>query len=228
MTERTTERHPSYGLVGFSRVSHAGKNKLFSSRMINHPTTILMKVYQAKVDHDLSRDWIYADDHMPLVELELSPAQFSELLTTMNIGDGVPCTIRYCRDGKTQRIDPIPEEHASEQEKIYKGFSKKLNELLDSIDERQKRLRELLDKKGKLNKAERTEIYHLSEGLFNHAPFILKSFEESAEKVASEAKSQVDHFVTTALTKIGLEHLKDRLTPKSSIEELLGENRDEE
>jgi len=226
MTERKTERHPSYGLVGFYRVSHGGKNKLFASRLNNHPTTIIMRVFQAKVDHDLSRDWIYADRQTPIVELELSPAQFSELLTTMNVGDGVPCTIRYCRDGKTSRIGPVPEEHLAEQEKIYNGFKDQLSEFLNSIDDRKKRLDELLGKKGKLTAKERDEIRGLSMGLFrffyDHAPFILKSFEKSAEKVASEAKSSIDHFVTTAITKLGLESLKDRLTPRSSLEGLLG------
>jgi len=215
MRERKTEKHPSYGLVGLHRVNHGGPGKLFASRLINHPTTILLRIHQAKVVHDLSKDWIYADNHgMPHIEVELSPAQFSTMLTTMNVGDGVPCTIRYCRDGKVTRVEDVPEDHTAEQNKIYKGFTKQLDEFLGSIDERQERLKELLNKKGKLNKAEREEIFNLSDGLFrffwDHAPFILKSFEESAEKVASEAKSQVDHFVTSALTKLGLERLKDR------------------
>jgi hypothetical protein len=223
---RETERHPSYGLIGFHRVTHGGPNKLFASRLINHPTTILMRVYQAKIEHELSKDWIYADDHrQPLVEVELSPAQFSELLTTMNVGDGVPCTIRYCRDGKSHRIGPVPQEHLAEQEKIYKGFTKQLDEFVNSIGEREQRLEELLSKKGKLTIKEREEIKNLSLGLFrffyDHAPFILKSFEESAEKVASEAKSSIDNFVTTALTKLGLESLKDRLQPKTSLDNLL-------
>ena len=221
MDKDKREHHPSYGLVGFHRISSAGPRRLFGSRLTTHPTTILLRIHHASVEHDLARDWIYADGRLPIVEVELSPAQFSELLTTMNVGDGVPCTIRNCREGKSLRVDDVPQEHTVEQEKIYKSFRGELNERLETIKDRQKRLRELLDKKGKLNKAERAEIYNLSDGLFrffwDHAPFILKSFEESAEKVASEAKASVDSFVTTAVTKLGVKSLKDRLLGSDNV-----------
>jgi Glu-tRNA(Gln) amidotransferase subunit E-like FAD-binding protein len=206
--EHTRKEHESFGLAGFSRVSTSGENRLFGSYLSKHPETILLRIHSATVDHHLAHDWFHADKE--LIEVELSPSQFAEMLTSMNRGDGVPCTIRRY-NGK--HIEDVPREHEMEQAKIYKGFAGQMHQLAANFKERRARLDELLSKKA-LSKADREEIHHMVFDVFqwfeSNASFQLESFEEAADKVVNHAKAQVDAFVTGVLTRAGLEALRER------------------
>ena len=204
------EEHDSFGLIGFSRVSNGpGRNLLFGSHLDRHHETIVMRVKTAERSHGLSHDWHHG--RKELIEVEMSPMQFAQLLTTMNFGDGVPCTIRFLT-GKGM-IDPVPETHLPEQVKILQNVKKEAHEMVASMDERRQRLQEILSQKS-LKKADREEIAVLSEAIFrwaeNHIPFAFKSFEESAEKVVTAAKAQVEEFTLATLVKAGMEKLRDQ------------------
>ena len=93
--DRTAENHPSFVTVQFSRLS--GSKRFFGSSVTSH-SWIRLQIRPATLYHYLGEDSIYATNRS-LVEVDLSPAQFAELLTTMNVGSGVPGTlIRF--DGK--------------------------------------------------------------------------------------------------------------------------------
>jgi len=105
--ERTQEKHESYGLVGFSRTTHGGGGdgaNLFGCS-IKHNHTIVLKIKRATKERSLHDDRYYGGE--TLIEVEMSPNQFAEAITSMNIGDGMPCTIRYV--GR-QRMAECPEE----------------------------------------------------------------------------------------------------------------------
>jgi len=206
-------------MIGFSRVSHGpGRNLLFGSHLDRHHETIMMRVKTAERSHGLSHDWHHG--RYELLEVEMSPMQFAQLLTTMNFGDGVPCTVRFVTTKGQGRIDPVPETHLPEQVKILEGVKREASELVASMDERRQRLQELLDKKS-INKGDREEIAVLSEAIFRwaeeHVPFAFKSFEESAEKVVTAAKAQVEEFALATLVKAGLERLRDRFALPDSF-----------
>ena len=114
------QKHPAYGLVQFSR-QHGGSKKLFGSQ-IRSDTTIALRIFEGEVQHELSYDRYSHAKNRPIIEVVLSAAQFAELLTTMNMGSGVPCTIEY-RDGKD--VPPIPETDKAEAQKIHEGFQRK-------------------------------------------------------------------------------------------------------
>lgn len=204
------EEHDSFGMIGFSRVTHSpGRNLLFGSHLDRHHETIVMRVKTAERSHGLSHDWHHG--RRELIEVEMSPMQFAQLLTSMNFGDGVPCTIRFLT-GKGH-IDPVPETHLPEQVKILQNVKREAQEMVASMDERRQRLQEILSQKT-IKKSDREEIAVLSEAIFRwaeeHVPFAFKSFEESAEKVVTAAKAQVEEFALGALMKAGLEKLRER------------------
>lgn len=204
------EEHPSFGMIGFSRVTNTSRrNLLFGSPLDRHHETIVMRVKTAERDHHLSRDWFCGLEQ--LIEVEMSPMQFAQLLTTMNFGDGVPCTIRYTAD--KGRIDPVPGEYIPEQVMILEDVKQGTDDLVGSMSDRRKKLKELLSKKS-ISRSDREEIENLSESLFrwfeDHLPFAFKSFEESAEKVVTAAKAQVDEFMFAILIKTGMERLKEK------------------
>ena len=85
------EKHPSYGMLGFSR-RQGSKTNLFGSS-IQHQNTISMTLRQGEMHRGLNTDWFFGGD--VIVEVEMSQAQFAEAITSMNMGSGVPVTIRY-------------------------------------------------------------------------------------------------------------------------------------
>ena len=207
---RKREKHPAFGMVGFHRVTNGpGRNPLFGSHLDRHHETIPLRVHEAVRGHDLSRDWIYADNQ--ILEVELSPVQFSQMLTTMNVGEGVPCTIRWQQG--VGRVAEMPDDYESEQTKIYEAFKAEIAEKEASIGPRLAELDEILSKKS-INKGDRERIRELALGIFRYysenTSFVLKQFEESAEKVVTAAKAQVDEFVTSTLIRAGMEKLKER------------------
>jgi len=205
------EKHPSYGVIGLSRISHGmGRNLLFGSHLDRHQETVELRIYRAsRMVESTSHEWFYADDRgSPIAIVELSPAQFAQLLTTMNVGDGVPCTIRNV-DGES--IPNVPNTYESEQEKIYRGFQESIFAKLNFISPALKELDEILSKKT-IKRADRDRIRELTIGLFDNfksnTSYVLKNFEESAEKVVTAAKAQVDEFVTSTLIRAGMDSLR--------------------
>ena len=154
------EKHPSYGTVGLSRITSSGGNKLFGSHLEHHHDTMLLRIHSAALMHDLGCDWVHADMN-PLIEVELSPAQFASMLTTTNVGNGVPCTIRRL-DGAL--VEDVPHTHKTEQARARDDFALTVKELLDSIPVKRKELDRVLDgtrmsKKDK--KAVRDAVHHI-------------------------------------------------------------------
>lgn len=217
----TKKDHESFGLVSFHRISNGG-TRLFESS-VKSPTSIQLTIKRAVVDRDLHSNWIFGRD--TLVEVELSPAQFASLLTTMNVGEGVPCTIRYARDGELKRMERVPDQELDTQ-KIKDEYRQELEQYFEKeLSPQVEGIREILDSTDRLKRADRDQISSLLdilEGKFSHsASFTLDQFEESTEKVVTQAKAEIDSFVTTMVQKTGLETLKAEnvLLPKGREDE---------
>jgi len=207
------KKHPSFGVIGISRI-HGERGGFFGSHVKKHHDFISLRISNASYRHELGKDWIRADGMLPIIEVELTPAQFAAMLTTMNVGDGVPCTIKF-RDGKP--TEPVPDDYGAEHERVVEEFRQKIEAKRAEVQPRLARVRELLTKKGTLRVAEKEEILDLVEGLFRdfsrgNADFILEQFERSAEKVVTEAKALVDEFITSTAARLGMKALKERFS----------------
>lgn len=202
--------HPSYGMVGFSRVT-GNPGRLFGSSVSgssvsDHGTFVSLRITRASRQHDLSRDW-YHGDMTPIIEVYLSSAQFAELLTSMNIGSGVPCTIRYT-DG--QSVESPPNE-LLEAEQVKHDFKGRIDELAVKLISSQKHISELLEKKA-LTQADRKEVNSLLDGVVReikaNMPFVLESFEKATKQMETAAKAEVDAFMTHAMMVAGMNALQ--------------------
>lgn len=197
-------RHPAMVTVQFSRV-RVGGISLFGSE-VEHHTVIALRVSQADVKRELSQDWIHGDIR-PIIEVFLSPTQFSDLLTTMNVGTGVPGTLRY-HDG----------EHFSSPEMPSKGQqfrAETLSALTDTMSQLRKAHSALSDAlcddkpMGKKAKAELASMVASVERLVSDKlPFIMNQFSRQMARVVVEAKGEVDAFVNHAITSAGLEAIR--------------------
>jgi hypothetical protein len=206
------ETHPSYGLVQFNRKS-GGSGRLFGSSVEN-PTQVSLKISRGKRSTDYGKSWYFSSED--LIEVDLSPSQFSELLTSMNTGPGVPCTIRRF-NGKGYTL---PEETKSEVDRARDYHKTRLESFQTEINAKVEEIDKMLATKKTISKSDRAVIkdclYNINRELHSNMPFYFDCFAESTDKVVAEAKSEIDGFVTHIVHQTGLEALKDKF-PKPNI-----------
>lgn len=205
LNEQKVDKHPSYGLLQISRVS-GGPRQLFGSS-IDHGQSIELRIARAESRRDLAHTWYY--DYERIIEVEMSPAQFAEAITSLNCGVGVPCTIRELNgeDIPDPVVPSVRQQHVDE-------FKAVMRELVDKLNAGTGRARELLKKKS-LTKADREAILATLDQVYrsvgSNAPFIHSSFDEAMDKTAAEAKAEVDAFFTNAVHTMGLQAMAANL-----------------
>jgi hypothetical protein len=206
MSNKKDSTHPSYGLVKFSRTMNSGARRLFGSALDNHGSTIFMTVHRALWCHNLYEDHYYETADPTLVEIELSAAQFAELLTTMNVGAGVPCTIR--RVGKDHIENPPDIE--TEVERIRANFKDDLQDMIKTMQERRKDVEELTSKLPEKARREiKIALDVILQQMSSNIPFIATQFNEAAERVVTAAKQEIEAFTTHALRSAGMTALTE-------------------
>lgn len=197
-------KHPSYGMVQFSRVT-GGHMHLFGSSLEAHHHRIELRIFEAEwiVDHDLHMERPYPGRQ--IIEVALSAAQFAELVTSMNVSSGVPCTIMR-REGKGIERPPVL---PVESENVRTDFAAKMAALRPDLANRVKEILDLLP--ASLNKGTRRHIEialgNLVERVAGNATFALDQFQEAAERVTAAAKAEIDAVVTHAVVSTGLDTL---------------------
>lgn len=205
--DEKVETHPSFGLIGFTR-TNGGHQRFFGSPLDNHMTHITMRVYtgvQAITD-DKGMERYHARG-VPSVEVRMTAAQFAELLTTMNVGFGVPCTVT-CDHHKS--VEAVPDRKQS-HEAIRESYEKLIKEAADKLREERDKLAATLATSKISQKTQQAIL-----GAFNsavsdmalNAPYRLELFEEATQAVAKAAKAEVDAFMTHAVQAAGIKAIK--------------------
>ena len=210
------EEHPSYGMVGFYRTT-GNPGRLFGSPLKTHDHFVTLRLSKGVRIHSLGRDHFHGGLRGGIVEVMMSAGQFSELLTTMNVGSGVPCTIQYILG---ERVPSPPDDAELEVEKVRKGFKKDMAGVVAQIKEDKKELAELLEKKS-LSKADRERIMwivgRVEQHVESNAPFMVSQFEEAADKVVKHAKAEVDAFITHNLVTEGIRAIGERAAKEAVL-----------
>jgi hypothetical protein len=205
MTQTEKETHESYGLIGVHRTQGRVKNLFGSS--IEHNSTILITIKRAEKDRHGNRDWYFGRDL--LLELEMSPIQFAEMITSLNVGDGVPCTLRYING-----YNRIPDPPDVNQRQLFEDdFKNDIEQVTDKFVEDYKNIRNILTKKGHLTVTEKeyvlAKISRLNKTISDSIPFIQKQFNEAMDKTVLEAKGEVEAFITNKIISTGIKTIKD-------------------
>jgi ElaB/YqjD/DUF883 family membrane-anchored ribosome-binding protein len=205
---RLRESHESFGLIGFSRVS--GGAHLFGSHLERHQHFITMTLRRASVEHDLSRDWYHSDGRMPVVEVWLSASQFAEAITTMNHGEGVPCTIAEVEGISMERV---PDEVRAENVKLRDEFKRKVASRVAEVRKVFAQVDKLVETGSSVSKGRAREIRDALGQYLNRidrdSGFVVDSFNESAEKVVQNAKAEIESMMNLALQRAGVKALRD-------------------
>jgi len=200
-------RHESYGSIHFSR-RQGDPGRLFGSALNGHGSYITLCISRSTLIRNDLHDRTYSGGFRgDLIEVDMSAAQFAELLTTMNIGNGVPCTISHVNGKAMERPPEIPHE----TERVRSGFKDKMKTLADDAQKALGEIKKLFEEKKNLTKEDRKIVIGFLEKvvmeLGANSPFVLKMFEEATQKVTNAAKAEIDAFVTTNVVNAGLKAL---------------------
>lgn len=197
--------HPAFGMVTVNRLS-TNRGTLFASDL-NHHELIRLSVYQGEtVSCDGSIRQRRASRAMPLVEITLSPAQWAAMITSFGIGDGVPCTLNYIRDGKPVRLPEIIPDETTRQRfdrqiiEATKRQTEKLNESLKALSS--------LVSKGKAGKKELEKIYRQMASQIGNLPanlaFTSTLMQEQMDGIVASGKAELEATALGVAMRLGV------------------------
>ena len=218
MDDEKKQEHPSYGMIGVSRVTNGGMGKgshggvgggvVLVGSPIRHPTTIRLRITRATRYRSLSEDRFFGESY-PLIEVEMSESQFARMITSANIGSGEVCTLKYVSETKAVRVEEPPEEELSVD--YHKEIEQDVKEAVSRIADLEKRVTDLFASKKNLGVKDREEILKDIQQAKQHVeanmPFVLHQFEEHIEKQVDHAKDEIDAFLKQRTHQLGLQAL---------------------
>jgi hypothetical protein len=201
--EREQHKHPSFGQISFSRVS--GNDTTFYGSELPQDHYITMEISNSEIQRELTQDRYYAYG-VPLIKIRMSSGQFSEMITSMNMGSGVCCTIERI-EGK--KIPELPTQE-SRKEFVHRKFEDRMKMFANSIRENQQKAKEIVKKKT-LSKQDIHELTHqlewLTQEVESNIPFFAKCFQETMDEVVYEAKTEVENAIQHKISVLGLNEL---------------------
>jgi hypothetical protein len=193
MYEGMPEKHESYGALEISRCQRPS-TALFGSSIL-HDNTIRIRISAAELRREYNTDRMYVSSSRKdtYAEAEMSYNQFAEAVTSLNLGGGIPVTVRFAGG---RAMEPCP--FVGKDEQFRAEFKARLEELAATVNGAVSRAEELFDIKKPLNKAEKEEIlsllHSLSTEVNSNIPFVRDCFAEQMDKTVTEAKSEIEGF----------------------------------
>lgn len=188
------ERHPAFGLIGASRGQYGPVGATLFDSDIRHRHTVTVRISTATRHRDLSHDWHHADRRGGVVEVELSEAQWASFVSSMNIGDGVPCTIRRREAGDLPALPYEPR------------LAQSMDEVRGAADRMLEKVREAFA--AVEEKPTKANIRALGIALQNTTPnvtYAAETLNEHAENVVQRARADIEAMVLAKATQLGLD-----------------------
>jgi len=199
---KNRDSQPCYGIINFKRV-HCNSEHLYGSE-VAHTDVIEMTVKRSDCAHELNHDWYFGKDD--IIQLQMSSAQFAQLITSLNMGEGVPCTLTY-----TEKDGDIPQiKWVGQKEKIHNDFNKQMESLKTLVTDDLDEVCGELDSKN-VNLTRQRELSNklkqIGRILYDKIPFINKSFMESTDNVQTQAIQEVEARIQSKINYIGMQNI---------------------
>lgn len=209
-----TYKHPSYGMLRFSRTSGSATNLFGSS--IQHNDTIRLRICEASVTRMLNSD--YFNNEGELIEVEMSYSQFAEAITSMNMGNGVPVTIRWIRD--KGNIEKCPFEDKRKQ--FESEFKENLDDANADTETLLSEINELFTNKKSLTKSDKDAVLGKLEAIRRNIndnnDFLFRQFNEQMDKTVLAAKGEIEAFAQNKLNSIAQSALVEQREQFTQLE----------
>lgn len=216
------KKHPSYANLYIGRSQCSGKRALYGSS-IKHSDIITLKISPSYIGRSLHHDHYYVDTQS-YIEIEMSQAQFAQAITSLNMGEGTPVTLRRLNG---QYMEECPFEDKRTQ--FDTEFSTDMNTTVQKFDNDIEEIESILAQKRSLTKADKEKIlaavHNVRRVLGSDMPFLFSQFNRQMEKTVTEAKTEVEGHIRSRLDDLAMQNLKVEDTAEELLEE---ENNDEE
>ena len=189
--------HPSYAVIGASRVS--GMTSLHGSDFM-HQNYVTVTISSAEVDRHLSNDWTHG--RRELIEVAMSEAQWATFVSSMNIGSGVPCTLQHVL--VAGQIIPRLPDPPDRRERFAAELAANNKEALKSLE-----ALTLLIMDSKLSGTKQTEMLKkvrwAEREIGSSSKFVADQFDEHMESTVEKAKIEVNAYAIRKLTSLGMD-----------------------
>lgn len=186
--------HPSFGQISICRQS--GRGALYGSDFIHH-NCITLEITTSELHRSLSNDRHFSRD--TLVKVAMSEAQFATLMSGVNTGGGVPCTIQRDQNGMVPSL-PNPKPRTEQ-------FSAELRKSMARADEAAAELAQKLEGMG-LSKKKLDDLLRDVSGIRRmidgSVEFVADQFDEHMENTVEAAKVEVAGYTNALAHRMGV------------------------
>jgi len=172
---------------------------------LKHNTVIKMELKSSTKRRGLNHDWYFGNK--TITEVTMSQNQFSELITSMNMGDGVPVTLNFTQqDGRIE--SPTFDSKIETHEEEFKDMTKRVGAELEDL---KATMEELLSGSGTVKKDDREamlkKVQRVAQDLTANMPYVENCFKESMDKTVVDAKNTIESWYQHRVTTEGLKAL---------------------
>jgi hypothetical protein len=196
------ESHPAFGMIGASRVSVAGGlhngSVLFDSD-VAHQQLIRVTLSRAVRKRDGMQDRTHAIRE--LFEVDMSMAQWASFVSSMNVGDGVPCTIR-----RTETDRDVPGlEHAPRLAVSMQETRDAARDAFAFIKAARDAYEATPSSPAKAKKEALSKLHYAIENAAPNVDYAGKVLVEHTENVVQRARADVEAMVVSKAAQLGLD-----------------------
>lgn len=195
------ETHPAWALIGASRVSSSPPGAVLFDSDIQHQHYVTVRLSTCSRKRDLNRDWLHGKREF--VEVAMSEAQWASFVSSMNAGQGVPCTIQH-REGHS--VPGVPYEPR---------LAESLDEVRSAADKAVEKVAEAFAAYSEKKTAANLRTLEFA---IKHMPanitFAADSLTEHAENVVQRARADIEAMVISKAQQIGIDAGDLGITPQ--------------
>jgi hypothetical protein len=203
------DEHPSYGQISFARMQCGGEGFTLFGSKVKHHTGIALKIKKCTRSRNAYGEHYFG--HSQIVEVILSPAQFTGLISSFNT-EGVPCTLSWLQGEGS--IETPPDHDIIEE--MHVDITKEHAKIKKIADDLEKSLGELL--RGAVKKEEketiRGAVIQINNYLNSNLSFLEKQQKKRLEKATAEAVAEAESAITGIIKSAGMEAIADKIQNK--------------
>lgn len=195
----TPSQHPAQAVIVVGRVS--GGSYLFGSEA-RHQHFIHLDIHRAEVERKLADDWVHPTEK--LVEVYMTESQWAHFVSSMNLGGGTQCTLRYLVGEGSIPEMPQPKSKADQ-------FEADLKATLADYESQMGHIRERINVmlvNGKAGKGDLNWLAHemsiLHGRLASNVGFVGQQFSENVEETLIKARQEIEAYFINRAIAVGL------------------------
>lgn len=202
--DESVARHPAFVQIGAYR-SQGGHTPLYDSDF-THNAMITIRVSKSELHRNLGRDWHFGREE--IMEIAMSEAQWATFVSSLNMGSGVPATLRQFNG----EIIPGLPKPLSRANQFGEEVRKTLDSSIASLDKLAAAVEAMGLPKGKVA-AIQSEISMARMQLHSNVPYAATMFDEHVETGIEKAKAEIHGYMTSVVQRAGLESLTGGVLP---------------